>query len=221
MNNNQLFIVYDDNGVFKGFYNDEIVVQSILENDHYCVITEDMRNYMLSHLPYVKVKTNLIYNTPTIVNSTEYLELISTSIDIDKIKKRFISKIKSTCGSYIIQGINVVLTNGEDKHFSYKVEDQINLKELVDNHSQNEHIYYHATGEFDIVYSYDDIVTIHNTLYNNKLYNQIYTQVLCEWINDKYTLEMYEDKNCIVDYGYTNDEITAEVLSRYEQQKIS
>ena len=48
-------------------------------------------------------------------------------------------------------------------------------------------VYYHADGENDTLYSYSDIVTIYKTLYNNKIYNQIYTETLCSWINDNLT----------------------------------
>ena len=218
---NQLYIIYDNHGIFHGFYDDEIVVKNVLKDNSYCCISKNMRDYMLNNLPNIKIKTNLITDTETVIDDLKYFESIPTTIDINKIKNRLISIIKSTCQDYIFHGNAVVLTSEEVKDFSFKIEDQINLKELVDNHHKGEFLYYHANGEYDQLYSYDDIVNIYYTLYNNKLYNQIYTQVLCNWINNTFTLKMYKAKDFIVEYGYTNDEIVTEVNKRYEQQKLS
>lgn len=218
----KIFIIFDNDGFFKGFYNDFEVVQQFLNgNNNYCAITNESRNTLLSMFPNAKIKTELITNSEIIIDSLDYIEQIPIFINIEKIKRNLIKTIKSTCGSYIIQGNSVLLSTGETKDFSYTVEDQINLKELVDNHQSGDLIYYHANGEFDTLYSYEDIVTIYKTLYNNKVYNQVYTQILCDWINNHYTLEMYEKKEPVIDYGYSNDEILKEVNSRYEQQKLS
>ena len=68
--------------------------------------------------------------------------------------------------------------------------------------------------------TYSDVKHIYLTLLNNKTYNLIYCQVLCKWILDNYTEEMYDNKN-IIEYGYTNDYIASEVEKYYEAQKIS
>lgn len=218
----KLYIIFDNGGTFKGFYTDlEIVQLFINDNTHYCAITKEIRNTLLSMLPNAKVKTELITNSETIIDSLEYIEQIPIIIDIKKIKRNLMKTIKSACGQFITQGNSIPLSTGESKDFSYTVEDQINLKAFVENHHSGDFIYYHAKGEFDTLYSYEDIVTIYKTLYNNKVYNQIYTQVLCGWLNKHYTLEMYEAKEPIIDYGYSNDEILKEVTVRYEQQKLS
>ena len=193
--NEQLYIIFDNDGAFNGFYTDLGVVQQFLnDNNQYCAITTEMRNTLLSMLPNAQIKTNLITNSETVIDLLEYIEPIPITIDIEKIKRNLIKTIKAACGGYIIHGNSVHLSTGESKNFSYTVEDQINLKAFVDNHQFGDFIYYHAKGEFDTLYSYEDIVTIYKTLYNNKVYNQIYTQVLCGWLNKHYTLEMYEAK---------------------------
>lgn len=218
----QLFILFDNDGTFKGFYTDfEVAQQFLNDSTQYCTITHEMRNTLLSMLPDAKVKTDLITNPETIIDSLEYIEIIPQTIDIEKIKRNLIKTIKSACGGYITQGNSVPLSTGESKDFSYTVEDQINLKAFVENHQSGDFIYYHAKGEFDTPYSYEDIVSIDKTLYNNKVYNQIYTQVLCDWILNHYNLKMYEEKEPIIDYGYSNNEIIKEVTVRYEQQKLS
>ena len=40
-------------------------------------------------------------------------------------------------------------------------------------------------------------------------------------INNNYTIEMYQNKEIVIDYGYTNDDISVEVNIIYEQQKLS
>ena len=81
-------------------------------------------------------------------------------------------------------------------------------------------VYYHADGENDTLYSYSDIVTIYKTLYNNKIYNQIYTETLCSWINDNLTAETLEEKQNIISYGFCTDEIMERISDVYDSQKL-
>lgn len=220
-------IYYKETGIFYGFYDDIDVVQKILfKNDNliYREITPDIHNYVLNNLYDINkaiFNVKLITSDTKIIDSNNYLiKQTPKTRSLESIKKSMVSNIKAQCGEFITNGLFIGLSTDEVKEFSFKIEDQINLKELVDNHSENDMVYYHANGEFDAEYSYADILTIYKTLYNNKIYNQIYSQVLCKWINDKFTQEMYDSKEYIIDYGYSNDYILGEVTSKYESNKL-
>lgn len=227
MDTNNIYIIYyNKTGNFYGFYDDNEIAEGIItENSDltYKQITPEVHKYILSHMynpgkPIIDL--NKVANIETINSTNCIIEQTPKIRSLESIKKSLISNIKAQCGKFITNGLFIGLSTDEVKEFSFKIEDQINLKELVDNHSENDMVYYHANGEFDTEYSYTDILTIYKTLYNNKIYNQIYSQILCKWITDEFTQEMYDSKEYIIDYGYSNDYILEEVTSKYESNKL-
>lgn len=226
------YIAYNEYGEFEGITDTLITFETRKENGENILfnqISEETRNalngkhrrYTVNVSKIEEVKTTLENPMDFIIDSLDYFSFISCQTDIEQVKKNLIKSIKEKCGLYITSGMDVTLSTGEIKHFSFKMEDQINLSELVNTKQGGDSIFYHADGEYNTLYSYEDICLIYKTLYNNKVYNQIYTQVLCEWILANYTLEVYKAKDPVVDYGYTTDDITSEVSSIYEEQKLS
>ena len=47
-----------------------------------------------------------------------------------------------------------IQSSKELKQFTYKIEDQINIKNILDNYNKEQEIYYHASGELDKVYNF-------------------------------------------------------------------
>jgi len=142
------------------------------------------------------------------------------SINMEMVKENLVSLIKNKCQEFITNGLNIELSSGKSKLFTFKIEDQINLKNMYEMYSEKDVILYHASNESFEEYTYSDVKHIYLTLLNNKTYNLIYCQVLCKWILDNYTEEMYDNKD-IIEYGYINDYIASEVEKYYEAQKIS
>lgn len=233
MEENKLFyIAYDEDGAYEGVTDTLITFEVRKQNGENLIIssiTEDARNALFQKHRKFSLKIDKIEEakaaledpTTFVIDSLDYFEFVTCQPNISKIQKYLIQSIKGKCGSYITEGVDVTLSSGDVKHFSFKMEDQINLSDLVNNKKDGDLIFYHADGEYNTSYTYTDICLIYKALYNNKVYNQIYTQILCEWITNNYTLEMRKAKEIIVDYGYTNDDITAEVNIIYEQQKLS
>lgn len=223
MNNDKFILVYDLEGKFIGFYDDISVVNSICNNTDYKYnyITNEIHDYILNM--YMTPQDNIIdiskVTNGTIIDSNDYIIEHEIAIDIDKIKIKLISDIKQKCNEFIVSGIMVELSNGDTKLFTYKLEDQINLESIIKNYSETDMIYYHAANEYDTLYTYKDMVMINSALYNNKIYNLIYTQVLCDWIMDNYSKSLYDNK-IIISYGYSNDYILEKVGEIYEQQKL-
>ena len=216
---------YTAEGKSLGFFLTLSGFKSVYPNDYYYIINKELHS-LLSGISEkeLTIKVNLESDPDKIYTPEDDIYIYTPQereIDINKVRKSLCKYIKRLCGNYITSGLEIVLSSGEAKHFSFKVEDQINLSDFVHNKKDGDLIFYHADGEYNTSYTYADICLIYKALYNNKLYNQIYTQILCEWINNNYTVEMYQNKEIVIDYGYTNDDISAEVNIIYEQQKLS
>ncbi len=231
--NEYMYILYTDNYIFGGFYDDLLIVQRVIDDTSNNItmfnkITCEMRDYILQNAGD-NIDRNPILDSSkvvpfeTIIDSKDYIlnisETVTETINIEKIKRNLISLIKSQCGNYIVSGCSCVLTSGELKVFSYNLEDQINLKNISDNYNSGSFMY-HALGEYDSLYSYNDIVSIYKQLENNKNYNLIYKSLLCNWINNNYTLEMYESK-IVISYGFTTDEISEQLNKLYNQVQLN
>lgn len=219
-----LNILFDGDGNFDSILMEQEALRCVEQHTQLYArqISESARAYVTSlDRSYLNVKVDMdkIDSEDTIIDSEDFFK-IEVLFDItDKINK-LIGDFKCTCNKYIIKGLDIGLSTGDIKHFSFKIEDQINLTALVLNHADGDEVFYHADGEYDTLYNYADIVTIYKTLYNNKLYNQIYTQVVCNWMKNNLTLEILEDKEHVLSYGYSNDEITERVGELYDSQKL-
>lgn len=98
-----------------------------------------------------------------------------------------INEIKKACRDNIYKGIDVKLVNGETKHFSLTLEDQININGLVNqisigNIKAEKGVPYHADGDMCTLFSIEDFTLIANkaseyiisqTAYCNHLMNYV------------------------------------------------
>ena len=111
-------------------------------------------------------------------------------ITIDFIKSSKIAEMSSICGSTIEAGVDVVLSDGEIKHFSYTTQDQLNLITLSAMIESGETaLPYHADGELCRFYSVEDINLIINTATKHKTYHITYFNSLKAYINSLNSIE--------------------------------
>ena len=217
------YIIYDENGQFYGFQDSKEYAQQIV-NDNISLsfheISDGMHYFLINSQQKFTVNIELISDIECLDEEKYFLFEVSKTINVEEIKENIVSSIKNKCQEFITNGLNIKLSSGESKLFTFKIEDQINLKNMCEMYSEKNVVLYHASNESFEKYAYFDIKHIYITLLNNKTYNLIYCQVLCKWILDNYTEEMYNNKD-IIEYGYTNDYITGEVEKYYEIQKIS
>lgn len=222
MEEQQFYLIYSDNGDFCGiFESEDMACKAVNDNYglHKCILSDRMHKYILGMTADFTINANMIKNEETVIDSEDFF-IAESSIGIDELKNETIARMKAVCRAYITAGCDIELSTGETGHFSFKIEDQINLSALVSGHSGGDKVYYHADGRYDTLYDYADVVTIYKTLYNNKLYNQIYTQILCSWINNNLTQEMLEEKQVILSYGYCDDEMAERIGEIYDSQKL-
>lgn len=211
-----------------GFYNNEDVLKTVLsenEDTAYFTVSDEVHDVILNEYAGasgIKLKD---VEMPTEINDINDIDkYIVTPVrqvaSIERQKKLFITRLGRKCAEMITAGTSVELSTGESKYFTFEIVDQINLEAIVNNKADGDTILYHAKGDVsDIEYSYADVKRIYYALYNNKIYNLAYKAVAAKWINENLTQEML-DGGMIIEYGFSNDEIEAEVERIYESQRL-
>lgn len=218
----KIYLIYDSAGTFQGFFTKETADNLLNEQSglRKAPVSPKMHKYLMNCSPNFLINTDLVKEDETEIDDKKFITVIPNEINNDELKRKFTGDMKNRCRFYIISGADVELSTGQIKHFSFKLEDQINLTALVTNHTKDEQIYYHADEENDTLYNYADIVTIYKTLYNNKIYNQIYTEVLCNWINNHFTAETIDEKQNVISYGFCTDDMRERIGELYDSQKL-
>ena len=143
--------------------------------------------------------------------------IVEPVLTLEDIKNNKINQLSSICNNNIVNGVDVVI--GDDtEHFSYKSEDQNNIKELFDLAvNTNVPLYYHADGDSCKLYTVEQIVNIYSANAINKMHHITYFNQL------KLYVESLDDKETIniVTYG---DELPGDYLTTYteamEQAKL-
>lgn len=127
---------------------------------------------------------------------------------LDDIKTSKINELSYTCNQSIVDGVDIDI-DGVMEHFSYKDEDQVNIKEIFDLAVQtNVPMYYHADGESCKLYTVNQIITLYSTATTNKMHHTTYFNQLKLYTE---SLETKDEVNAIT-YG---QELTGEYLETY------
>lgn len=99
-------------------------------------------------------------------------------MSVDEFRAKHLSELDSACNKAIINGMDVETSKGE-QHFSYKDEDQRNLKTLFDTAMATQmDVPYHADGCECMLYSWKELVQIYVALQTNLLYHTTYVNAL-------------------------------------------
>lgn len=127
---------------------------------------------------------------------------------LDDVKKSKINELSRICNQSIVNGVDVEV-DGIIEHFSYKDEDQVNIKEIFDLAVQtNVSMYYHADGASCKLYTVEQIITLYSTASTNKMHHTTYFNQLKLYVE---TLEATDDVSSVV-YG---QELTGTYLETY------
>lgn len=152
-----------------------------------------------------------------------YIEKTNTSIDdptlpepepcqyeasLEEIRQFKITKLSNICNESIENGVDLDI-DGVVKHFSYKMEDQNNIKDKFDMAIQTRlGIPYHANGENIEIYTSDQIIDLYISQKLNLAHHLTYFNQLKMYIN---TLE---DKDTIQSVLY-GEELSGKYLENY------
>lgn len=126
---------------------------------------------------------------------------------LEEVKKRSIERLSAVCQQVIFDGFDVVLSDGNTKHFTLKVEDQLNLLSLSAMIATGAtSIPYHASGELCEYYSAEDMTLIVTRATEFKTYHTSYFNSLKNWVGSMDSIAEVGD----VAYG---DPVPAEFCS--------
>ena len=99
-------------------------------------------------------------------------------MSVDEFRAKHLSELDIACNEAIINGMDVETSKGK-QHFSYKDEDQRNLKTLFDTAMATQmDVPYHADGCECMLYSWKELVQIYVALQTNLLYHTTYVNAL-------------------------------------------
>lgn len=151
------------------------------------------------------IKQNFVQNACSIIEITanEY-ELLREALDQKKvvedtegeaiivspseaasntIKEGKIAIMNKSCSEKIVEGVDVVLSDGQNYHFDLTIEDQINLLSLQNLINEGyENVPYHAKGKEAKMFSSADIKKILTAVNKHRLYHLTYVNVLKNYI---------------------------------------
>lgn len=137
---------------------------------------------------------------------------------LDEFKDYYKTQIGKECTAAIENGVDVETTLGK-KHFSYTIEDQSNVKDLIITAIFTDFtlpLPYHADGELCTLYQPNDIQNIYMSLCSNKTYHTTYCNVLNAMINEAKDLVSVK----AITYGMEiTDEKYLKVMSKINESK--
>ena len=190
------------------------VCQYLKNNDELRALTEELNfkgiEYTATEL---EVSDILKFDGALVGSEEEARKLIEPTLE--EVKAGKIKELTAVCQETIFNGIDVTLTSGETKHFSLKIEDQMNLNSLFAQVSMGaikaeEGVPYHADGEICSMFNVADFTLVANTASAFKLQQTTYCNHLMLYIR---TLTSKEDVEAVT-YG---QKLTGEFLESYNK----
>lgn len=149
-------------------------------------------------------------NNDSLINDETQTIDVNESATLEFIRNSKISQMSKACHQIIVNGIDVVLSDGESHHFSLEVEDQIKIQSLALK-AQNgaETLFWHEDYKPCKFYPASDILLIYNALEEIQTYQTTYFNSLKMYI---LSMDNIEEINSVV-YGMDiPEEYQSEVL---------
>ena len=130
-------------------------------------------------------KTNeTVEDDSSIEPEDEVVEEVPEEMTVAFVKDAKIKEMKNVCRYTIENGVDVVLSDEEEYHFSLTTQDQLNLTTLSAMVESGEtSIPYHADGELCKYYSVEDILAIISAAKNHIAYHTTYYNSLKSYIS--------------------------------------
>lgn len=153
-------------------------------------------------------ETNTV--TSMVWDDATYQAFLETLVvPVETAKESKLKEIADTCEATIYAGMDVTLSSGDIKHFSYTANDQANVSEMFTALAGGATEFpYHADDESCEVYSAKDIVIIYSNLSMMKTSQITYQNQLKQYVK---TLTTTKEVEAVV-YG---QDLTGEYLETY------
>lgn len=183
----ELIDIYDYNGTIQRRITDFTSFSSItLETDSYL----DEKNKPVSVIKVVFKKTSLDDIVESLNKKVNNI-VDEASMNLEEFKEHKIAKLGEECRSIIEQGLDVETSKGV-KHFTYKQDDQFNVKTLFDSARMVKmDVPFHSSKNPCTVFTWQDAVNIYIALESNLLYHTTYCNAL--FMNIREDLHTKED----------------------------
>lgn len=151
---------------------------TIIEIPHE-TIYETINVYTKSELITATLATPSVEDDITAIKNS--IGIVNTNnMTLEEFKAYYKEQIGKQCTAAIENGVDIETSLGK-KHFSYTIEDQSNIKDLVITASITDFtlpLPYHADGEPCAIYQPKDIMNIYMELSSNKTYHTTYCNIL-------------------------------------------
>lgn len=160
-----------------------------ISNDEYKILVsgEDVQSEEI-------LSENIDSNEPSVV--VDNIEKAT----IEYVKEQKIISLRKDCDNAILNGVDVIMDDGFEYHFSMTIQDQLNLNAICSMIERGEtNIIYHADGEAYRQFSNQEILDVVSAAYSNRVYQTVYFSCLKEYVN---SLDNMNDVAQIV-YGIT------------------
>lgn len=167
--------------------------------------------------------TTVILEKPSlseeIDNVKNAIGIVNTNnMTLDEFKNYYKTLIGKSCTLAIESGLDVETSKGI-QHFSYTIEDQSNIKDLVMTAELTNFtlpLPYHADGELCNTYQPTDILNIYMSLSSNKTYHTTYCNILNAMILEAKDMETIKG----ITYGMEiTDEKYTDVMKKINESK--
>lgn len=200
-------------------YEDRIVKDSWTDEDgiqHEAIIEKIPREVPCTLVTVILEKPS---TSEELDNIKSVVGIVNTNnMTLDEFKSYYKEQIGKECTAAIENGVDVETTLGK-KHFSYTIEDQSNVKDLIITAIFTDFtlpLPYHADRELCTLYQPNDIQKIYMLLCSNKTYHTTYCNVLNAMINEAKDLVSVK----AITYGMEiTDEKYLEVMSKINESK--
>lgn len=152
---------------------------------HHDAIYQDIPKYRTTELIIVKLAKPSIREE--VENIKSVVGIVNTnSMTLEEFRNYYKEQIGKQCTAAIEDGLAIETSLGK-QHFSYTIEDQSNVKDLVMTAELTDFslpLPYHANGELCTLYPATDILKIYMSLSSNKTYHTTYCNVLNAMIKE-------------------------------------
>ena len=126
-------------------------------------------------------------DVPEKIKSAIVAQLINSGVltdtDVEVVREAKIAEMSAACNKRIEEGIDVTLSDGEIRHFSLEVSDQLKISKLNDRAKAGvTELPYHADGESCKFYTAEDVGAINTAMENCVEFNVTYFNSLRDYI---------------------------------------
>lgn len=206
---NLMKITFDENVDIDSLLVDMSIfdkIEILTRNDEVCGTYNDFNTVYLREENTITLSNDgSVYTEPEIPDIEDIPVYVPTLEDIKAMK---INELSAICENQILNGVDVEI-EGEIEHFSYKLEDQNELKSAFDLALQTGmSVPYHSDGNGCKLYTVEQITSLYIAQQTNLTHHKTYFNQMKMYIN---TLDDMEVVKAII-YG---DALTGQYLEDY------